>query len=216
MKERDRYPAGYIAAATLSVLAWPVLYGLESFNQAFCGSNSDRISTGISVFIILYMVITVVLTGIFGVINIVRSFRLFRSGQWELCAKNCMKLKYGMIPCFLINCYVLFLFGAVIWVLSSGASMIWYVPLAFLITWVYLFPGAFYGIQVIRICRKEKQKNLLWCFGHGILQFCFLVDVPDAAWLTARELGTGKKAARIVCGGYLVAACIFLYLTLGK
>lgn len=214
MEKKDPYPRRYIIAASLWVSSWLVFYLLNFAGMfLFPETNMHQHAFFLAG---LYAVVTASLTFVFGVCNIVRSFRYFWSGQRELCLANWMKLKYGMIPCFLINYGILFVLGGVIGILSMGFSLLWFIPLNSLITWLYLLPGAFYGIQAIGFCRKEKQKSPWWGLFHGALQFFFLADVLDTVYLTRKEFGAGKRVGTAILILYVVlgvgVSCILVHM----
>ncbi|MEY8336624.1 DUF6652 family protein [Lachnospiraceae bacterium 62-35] len=146
---------------------------------------------------------------ILGVINVILSFLDYRKDP-ESCVRKLIVMKYGLVPFFALNYLILFLIGFVIAVVSMGISLLWYIPVFTFTTWACMIPGAFYGIQTIRLCRKEKGMTIFPAIVHGVLQFCFVVDVLDTMYLTIHEFGRGKKAAIVVAAiyGVLTAAAI--------
>ena len=65
-------------------------------------------------------------------------------------------------------------------------------------TWLIMVPGAFYGVQVIRLSYGEKKMGMGAALLHGFLQFNFLVDVLDAMYLAVKKWGMGKKSSVLI------------------
>ncbi|MBR1853884.1 MAG: hypothetical protein IJ794_12210 [Lachnospiraceae bacterium] len=126
---------------------------------------------------------TIVACIIVGIANVVCAFRNYRRAT-ELCIRNLKLLKFGMIPCFVVNFIWMLCLGFGVAVASSLFGLAWFVPVAVIATWLYLLPGAFYGVQVVRIMRNRQGRGAGWCIFNGLLQFCFVLDVIDAAYLT--------------------------------
>ena len=71
-------------------------------------------------------------------------------------------------------------------------------------SWLAIVPGAFYGIQVIRITYREKKTGIGAAIWHGILQFVFLADVLDAMYLAVKKWGMGKKSSVVIAVLYVL------------
>ena len=65
-------------------------------------------------------------------------------------------------------------------------------------SWLVMVPGAFYGVQVIRLSYGEKKMGMGAALLHGFLQFNFLVDVLDAMYLAVKKWGMGKKSSVLI------------------
>ena len=130
----------------------------------------------------ILLLCTIVACIIVGIANVVCAFRNYRQTP-ELCMRNLKLLKFGMIPCFVINFIWMMCLGLGVAVASNLIGLAWFVPVAVIATWLYLLPGAFYGVQVVRIMRHRQGRGAGWCIFNGFLQFCFVLDVIDAAYL---------------------------------
>ena len=130
----------------------------------------------------ILLLCTIVACIVVGIANIVCAFHNYRRAP-ELCIRNLKLLKYGMIPCFVINFIWMVCLGFFVAVGSILVGLVWFVPLAVIITWLYMLPGAFYGVQVVRIMKKRQERSVIWCIFNGFLQFCFVLDVIDTAYL---------------------------------
>lgn len=134
-----------------------------------------------------------------GIANIVKSFQAFKRGDALECVNGMMIHKYGLIGFFVINFLLAILVGLLM-IVGSRGTIIFAFPIVILMiifavffTWLALVPGAFWGIQTVRITygqgRLKKGEAVL----HGILQFVFLADVCDAAYLSIKKWGKRKR-----------------------
>lgn len=165
--------------------------------------------------VILYWVAVCIL----GVANMVRSFRIYRTGDVIVCIHHMLILKYGMTIFFIINfiAAVLFYAGLTLGLLVGTRGLVIFaapVILPFLAggiiftitaTWLAILPGAFYGIQVIRFTLRERKTSPVAAVWHGFLQFVFLADVLDAMYLAVRKWGRGKKSSFVIGILYVAA-----------
>ena len=110
----------------------------------------------------------------------------------ELCAERFFLLKLGMVPCLLIyNATATVLLFAV-----AVSTILFGLPrfcLACAAGFALLhLPGACYGVQTVRLLR-QRGKGASWAVAHGLVQFCFPLDVLDALFLH-REWARLKRA----------------------
>lgn len=129
------------------------------------------------------LLIIIILCVVCGIMNIVASFRNYKNDP-EACIENLRLLKYGMIPCFVINFIWMVILGFLIAVGSLLLGLVWFLPFAVIASWLYLLPGAFYGIQVIRVMKRRQGRGAVFVLINGIFQFCFVLDVIDTAYLS--------------------------------
>lgn len=150
-----------------------------------------------------------------GIASIINSFLVYERKP-EACIQDWLRLKYGLIPFFIVNWLLLFAFGIVIGVFSGGFALLWYIPLFTFLTWLYMFPGAFYGIQALRLLRKQSDMSMIVLVLHGICQFTFFLDVLDTMYLSVRKFHRGKKAAAVVGSiyvlGFLMGAWVIFFM----
>ena len=126
-----------------------------------------------------------------GIRCIVRSFRAFARQDSDACFKGMLTLKYGLIPFFLIN----------------------FISITFLCTWLAMLPGAFYGVQTIRMACRMGRIGPKAALLHGILQFIFLLDVLDAVYLSLVTFRAARPVSLAVFGLYSAGfACGILFL----
>lgn len=154
-----------------------------------------------------------------GAVNLIQSFRRYREGDALFCVNAMLALKYGLVIFFIVN-YVTILLGflivGIVALVGSRGTIIfafpYWLPVLFaaigfyeFLTWLFMLPGSFYGIQVIRFSRREGKISAGMMVIHGILQFVFLADVLDALYLAVRKWGMGKKSSLVVGGLYVLA-----------
>lgn len=131
--------------------------------------------------------------------NIVRSFRIQGEDAPLRCVRLMLILKYGMIPFFLLHlCLLPFVFFIVGWSVDQQS----FYPFMFIYLFVapplFMLPGAFYGIRVVRFSLREKKLRLFTAILHGIALFIPVLDVPDAAYLSAIKWKTARKTTAVV------------------
>ena len=136
-----------------------------------------------------------------GIANIVKSFRTFKQGDILECVNGMLIHKYGLIVFFVIN-FLLVVFVGLLMIVGSRGTIIFAFPIAIAMivvaaffTWLALVPGAFWGIQTTRIAYKQGRLKKGEAILHGILQFVFLADVCDAAYLSSKKWGKRKPSA---------------------
>ena len=141
-----------------------------------------------------------------GIRCIVRSFRAFARQDSDACFKGMLTLKYGLIPFFLINFIsITFLFLTAF--VASRGTILFALPvivglIAFgsLCTWLAMLPGAFYGVQTIRMACRMGRIGPKAALLHGILQFIFLLDVLDAVYLSLVTFRAARPVSLAVFG----------------
>ena len=196
---KNRLPKLYIGL-TIFLAAFGFLWALLFLGTALIEEGSDKIGVEqiekiwhgeisywvVDVFLLrgmpILLLCTIVACIIVGIANVVCAFRDYRQAP-ELCIRNLKLLKYGMIPCFVINFIWMLCLGFGVAVASFLIGLVWFVPFAVIATWLYLLPGAFYGVQVVRIMHNRQGRGAGWCIFNGFLQFCFVLDVIDTAYL---------------------------------
>ena len=155
---------------------------------------------------------------VLGIQNIRNSFSLYRQGEVIPCINSMLILKYGMVVFFAVNFIViliLMLFFTLGMFVASRGTMIFAFPVvlpiyvlivlaAMAFTWLLLVPGAFYGIQVIRLTRAAGI--------HGIFQFTFFLDVLDSMYLAVVKYGRGKKSSAVIAVLYILLIIGFIWL----
>ncbi len=157
------------------------------------------------------------------VINIIRSFSAFNKGDYEHCIRGMVRLKYGMIPFYIVNFFSILFILALIILASRGIIVVAgfiVIPVVFIIlgaiffiTWLSMLPGAFFGVQALRSAVRSGSMTSLSAFFHGILQFIFCIDVFDTAYLTAVKWKRNRVSAIIVCTISLMAFVVFASVT---
>ncbi|MCI8454564.1 MAG: hypothetical protein HFE84_08110 [Lachnospiraceae bacterium] len=210
-----RLPAAY---AILYTLSFPLL-GLSALADALLSLAYPEQAASLQfvrihvLLIALYLLLLFVL----GAALIVRSFANCRQNHVPLCVNSLLILKYGMIPFFIMNFGAYCFFYLVLLVASRGTILFGFpillvsIAAATFLTWLTMLPGAFYGIQVIRLCRRQEKLGLAAALFHGILQFTFLLDIPDTMYLTAGKFGMGKRCAWLAAVLYTVFLTALVY-----
>lgn len=156
---------------------------------------ADSFGRGVLVFLLFLFPVGLYWIAVFilGVANIIKSFKIYRSGDAAGCVNGMLIHKYGLVVFFAVNFVVMFLFYFILTfgtlvgtrglaVFAAPVLLPWLVAaIAFTVfaSWLAIVPGAVYGIQVIRFTVKGKKMGLGAAIWHGILQFMFLTDVLD-------------------------------------
>ena len=154
--------------------------------------------------------------GILGIVNVVKSFRAYRRGDLEYCLKAMLKLKYGMVPFFIVNLLGMTMIFLLALVASRGTIILMFPAVAFFIglgvlcTWLAMLPGSFYAFQVARFAEKEGKTTRGRMILHMILQCLFLVDVLDAAYLSVKHWKRGRVGAILIglLYGIVIIGCV--------
>lgn len=221
MKENYKLPIAYDVLLTLGFpLTVLYVYLMVQCAEAIGGAWMFWL------YVVLAVVYWAAIIGL-GVANIRQSFQKYREGNAHFCVKAMLLLKYGLIVFFIVN-FLLILAGFLLFGLGAlvgsrgtiifGFSVLFpwlFLAIGFYVsaTWLMMFPGSFYGIQVIRFSRDEKRLSGVMTLIHGIFQFLFLADVLDALYLAVRKWGMGKKSSLAVGALYVLAvvgALLFL------
>ena len=157
--------------------------------------------------------------GILGILNMKKSFQLYRDGDTVACINGMLIHKYGLVIFFCANFillafwYGLFSMAAVmgtrglLLLFAPVLLPVWVVGLCIsaFATWLAILPGSIYGIQVIRMSWKTGKISLMAAILHTILQFFFLTDVLDAMYLAAGKWNRGKRSSLAVGALYLIS-----------
>lgn len=169
--------------------------------------------------VIMYVAIAALfftVVGILGIVNVVKGFRAYRSDDQEYCLRAMLKLKYGMVPFFILNFLGMSTLTFLAVVASRGMVLLMFpLPIIFvamgvIATWFAMLPGSIYAVWVACFAVKEEKITRAQLVVHIILQLLFLTDVLDAAYLAVRHFHRGKKGAIVVITLYLltVALCV--------
>lgn len=165
--------------------------------------------------ILLYWLII----GILGILNMKKSFQLYRDGDTVACINGMLIHKYGLVIFFCANFIVLcFWYGlfSMAAVMGTRGLLLLFAPVLIPVwvvglcisafaTWLAILPGSIYGIQVIRMSWKAGKISLMAAILHTILQFFFLTDVLDAMYLAAGKWNRGKRSSLAVGALYLIS-----------
>ncbi|GEM_PF-5798457 len=138
--------------------------------------------------------------------NIVRSFRIREEEDPIRCVRAMLVVRYGMIPFFILHA---FLTPIALFAIGFAGLVDFYrfgVIYLFAAPFLFMLPGAFYGIRVVRLSLREKKLRSFAAVLHGIAQFIPVLGVPDAAYLSAIKWKTARKTTAVV----LIAAILFL------
>ena len=202
-------PIGYTVVMTLCVPLHMML--LECALLAGSGNAESSSWLGLGLYgagVLIYLMAVAVL----GILNVVRSFRAYRQKDIRYCVNGMLILKYGMVLYFIINYVVIAMIvlagGLAAFVGSRGTilfarpfmlpGILFFMTVLVIGTWLIMVPGAFYGVQVIRLSYGEKKMGMGAALLHGFLQFNFLVDVLDAMYLAVKKWGMGKKSSVLI------------------
>lgn len=159
------------------------------------------------------------LIGILGILNMKKSFQLYRDGDTVACINGMLIHKYGLVIFFCAN-FILFAFWYGLFsmaaVMGTRGLLLLFAPVLLPVwgvglcisafaTWLAILPGSIYGIQVIRMSWKAGKISLMAAILHTILQFFFLTDVLDAMYLAAGKWNRGKRSSLAVGALYLIS-----------
>lgn len=158
--------------------------------------------------VVIYWLVVFVL----GILNIVKSFKEYKTQDTVGCVNGMLIHKYGLVVFFAVNFIVMFLFYFILtfgMLIGTKGLVIFAAPvlLPWLIaaivfnvfaSWLAIVPGAVYGVQVIRFTVKGKKTGIGTAIWHGILQFLFLTDVLDAMYLAVKKWGMGKRSSIVI------------------
>ena len=180
----------------------------------FLGEAPTIKPVGMIILPILLIVYAVVYSGVIGlgIVNIVHSFRTFRKGEQEFCFDSMIIMKYGMIPFFLANLVSVLINHMIMIVAGHGITLIFIVvtiPVAVFITYLYMLPGAFWGLQTVRLCENNGLLKKPAEIAHGILQYIFVADIASTAYLSIKVCKRWKKLTFV---GIIVSAVLVLAL----
>ena len=158
--------------------------------------------------VVIYWLVVFVL----GILNIVKSFKEYKTQDTVGCVNGMLIHKYGLVVFFAVNFIVMFLFyfimtfgmligtkGLVLF--AAPVLLPWLIAaIAFNVfaSWLAIVPGAVYGVQVIRFTVKGKKTGIGAAIWHGLLQFIFLTDVLDAMYLAVKKWGMGKRSSIVI------------------
>ena len=193
----------YIWLLTVLPIPWDAL---TAWADTFC--------RGLLVFLLFLLPIGIywLTVLILGVLDLVRSFKVYKTGDAAGCVNGMLIHKYGLVIFFAVNFIVMFLFYFILTLgtlvgtrglalFAAPVLLPWLaasVAFSVFASWLAIVPGAFYGIQVIRITYREKKTGIGAAIWHGILQFVFLADVLDAMYLAVKKWGMGKKSSVVI------------------
>lgn len=199
----------YIWLLTVLPIPWDALEAwADSFGRGMLVILLFLLPAGIYWFVVL----------IFGVLDIIKSFKAYKSGDAAGCVNRMLIHKYGLVVFFAANFFVMFLlyfvmtFGVLIGtrglaIFAAPVLLPWLIAaVAFTVfaTWLAVVPGGVCGIQVIRFTYREKGMGIGMAVLHGILQFMFLADVLDAMYLAVKKWGMGKKSSVVIAVLYVL------------
>ena len=185
------------------------------FNLCYLRIGLTQMEKGKAV--VLYLIIATLffsVVGILGIINVVKSFRAYRNDDLEYCLSAMLKLKYGLVPFFVLNLIGMSLLFFLALVASRGTIILMFPMVVFFVgvgvvcTWLMMLPGSFYAFQIARFAEREQMITRGWLIVHTILQCLFLVDVMDAAYLAIKYWDRGKKGAFVIGSIYILALII--------
>lgn len=202
-------PIGYTVVMTLCVPLHMMLLECALLAGSGNAESSSWLGRGLyGAGVLIYLMAVAVL----GILNVVRSFRAYRQKDIRYCVNGMLILKYGMVLYFIINYVVIAMIvlagGLAAFVGSRGTilfalpfmlpGILFFMTVLVIGTWLIMVPGAFYGVQVIRLSYGEKKMGMGAALLHGFLQFNFLVDVLDAMYLAVKKWGMGKKSSVLI------------------
>lgn len=157
-----------------------------------------------------------------GVRNVRNAVTLGLQGDIDACLKGMLIHKYGLVIFFLVNFALLFLLymgGTLISLVATrGAALFMILPFllpmvlfSVAVTWIIMLPGSIYGLQVVRISKKEGKlsgKSAAW---NSLFQFIFLTDILSTMYLAVKKWDTGKHSSMIIALLYLIGLGLAAY-----
>lgn len=156
----------------------------------------------------IYLVIVlchIIAVGIVGILNIIRSFNLYKNNEVNMTIRSMLIVKYGLVPFYIVN-FIFLLFLYVVMILGASA-MFAFVGFSLMMVliiggvigaWLTMIPGLFYSIQVIRFTEKSGKTGSVAKIWHILLQLFFLADVLDTMYLAVVKWNKGKIGAVII------------------
>lgn len=221
--KKYRLPVLYVLLLSLCLpLAYLGMYILGLFLETASKDNLSTLFYAALAVIALYWLCIVIL----GILNIRESFRAFRSGDSSECINKMLIHKYGLVLFFAVNFCILFFwftFGSLAVVAGTRGLALFAAPVllpgliiaviwSIFATWLAMFPGAFYGIQVIRLSYKAQKISAGGLILHSLLQFIFMADVLDAMYLAAVKWNRARKSSAVICILYILMVIGTLWL----
>ena len=160
---------------------------------------------------ILFFIIAVIL----GIGSVRESFWAYHNDDLEYCLKAMLKLKYGLVPFFVLNligmsalCCVVLMMCAI-----GGGNLTLVAVTAGVFgayTWFMMLPGGAYAFQVARFAEREGKTTQGWLIVHMLLQCLVLVDVADTAYLAGKHWNRGKAGAFVIGPICVIAFIIWI------
>ncbi|WP_072523866.1 hypothetical protein [Clostridium sp. Marseille-P3244] len=223
----------YVIVLTLCVpLACFYIWLLSVFPIPYeqIAEQADTFGEGVLTILLFFLPVAVywMTVLVLGILNIIRSFQICRAKDAAGCVNGMLIHKYGLVIFFGINfcvlalCYFVMTFGVLVGtrglaIFAAPVLLPWLIAMmgfSVFAAWLALLPGAFYGIQVIRLSRKEKKISTGAAMWHGLLQFVFLADVLDAMYLAVRKWHRGRKSSVVIGILYILLAAGTVWLVI--
>lgn len=153
------------------------------FVLMFKSSTNQSIGEWTLLVVLCAAVITSILSIIFGVINIINTYKLCKDNEYNSLRKYMKVLKFGAVPYFIINFIVYFFIFFIFLAASRGIILFTPIPLIFIgiifFTYLAVIFTSSYGIDFLVIVKKEKIIKTGSLVIHILLQLCFVLDVVD-------------------------------------
>lgn len=195
-KKKPKIPLIYVVLLTLGIPINCVAFIAGLLVLAGAGlpdswAAAAKICVGADV--IYWLVLTPI-----GFVDVISSLRAYWDRDASACVSGMLTHKYGQIIYFVLNFLIYMLLGFLMLAGSRG-TIIFAFPIVLPLiaaavfgTWTAMFPGAFWGLQVVRLAHDEQKLETGAAILHAILQFVFILDVFDAAYLARQQKGNGK------------------------
>lgn len=159
----------------------------------FMSSSNSSIGGWKLLVVLCATVISSILSVIFGVRNIMNTYRLCKNNEYNSLRKYMKVLKFGSVPYFIINFIVYFLIFLIFFMGTRGMIIFTPIPLIFIFiiffTYLAVIFTSSYGIGFLVIVKKEKGIKLGSIIFHILFQLCFVLDVVDTMVILIKYKG---------------------------
>lgn len=147
------------------------------------------------------------------IVNIIRSFQIRGEDDSLHSVRAMLIVKYGMIPFFVLHAClttIAILLSSFVAVYGAPMEFVWFALVyLFAAPLLFMLPGSFYGIRVVRLSLREKKLHPFTAILHGITQFIPVLGVLDAAYLSVAKWKTGKIASVVVLIAVIIHLALF-------
>jgi len=138
---------------------------------------------------------------VLGVLNIIEGHKKYAECDEQFCTDAMLIEKYCMIPFFTLNIVSVLINHAVMLVAGHGITLLLLpitVPICVAVTYLYMIPGAFWGMHTIRLLKNRGVFSDNVATVLCIMQFVFVIDIVSAAVISVKYTRRARTVSLIV------------------